>query len=106
MQWLKDHAFLAEWLALPLALFVAVLQNWGKKPADIDITNGLYYLAFLTALASEFNPSMPTDIRISANGILFFLLVYMGFRRKPNRDTDDHGAPPQGTGKKSKSPSR
>jgi hypothetical protein len=85
MQWLKDHAYLAEWLALPLALFVAVLQNWGKKPADIDITNGLYYLAFLTSLASAFNPAMPIDIRYSAHGILIFLLVFMAFRRKPDQ---------------------
>lgn len=82
MQWFKDHAFLAEWLALPVALFVAVLQNWGRKPAEIDITNGLYYLAFLVSLAAAFNPGMPPDIRVSAQGILFFLLVYLGFRRK------------------------
>lgn len=83
MQWLRNNAYLAEWLALPLAVFVAVLQNWGKKPADIDITNGLYYLAFLASLATVFNPALPTEIRTSANGILIFLLVFMGFRRKP-----------------------
>lgn len=85
VQWLKDNAFLAEWLALPIAIFAAVVQNWGKKPQEIDITNGLYYLAFLTALASAFNPAMPLDIRVASNGVLFYILVYMGFRRPPTQ---------------------
>lgn len=46
MNWLKENAFLAGWLALPLALLAVYAQNRGKKFKDIDWTWAMIYVIF------------------------------------------------------------
>jgi hypothetical protein len=77
MQWLKDNAFLAGWLALPLTLFAAYAQNRGKPLKDIDWTWAIIYVTFgitLGVIVSQ-GFDLPTKIMAQMFAVLSFLAI-------------------------------
>ena len=79
MDWLNTHSYLASWLALPVAIIIAIFQNKGKKVSDIDWPRMLIYLAFLASLAVMFTPTFDHTARDAARTLVFmgigFLIV-------------------------------
>jgi hypothetical protein len=79
MNWLKDHAYLAAWLALPVMIVVAIYQNRTNDFAEIDWSRLLIYIAFLVALGVTFTPTFDEPARTVARTIVFggigFLIV-------------------------------
>jgi hypothetical protein len=74
MHWLRDNAFLAGWLALPLALLLALIQ-WRRAPTlPIDWFRVLMYFAFLVCLAAAFTPSLDESARSYARWLASFLI--------------------------------
>ena len=85
MDWLKDHAYLSGWLALPLAAIAMYIQNRGKKLSDVSWARPLLYFAFLTSLAVAFNQQFDTTARVSAQGVLYFTMVTLVFEMNKKR---------------------
>jgi len=77
MDWLRDHSYLAAWLALPVAIFVVILQNKGKKLAEMDWSRLLIYLAFLIALAVTITPTFDKTARDITKLIVFMGLGFL-----------------------------
>ena len=79
MDWLRDHSYLAAWLALPVAIIVAFFQNKNRKFSEVDWSRILIYLAFLIALAVTLTPAFDEFARGVAKIIVFaglgFLIV-------------------------------
>jgi peptidoglycan/LPS O-acetylase OafA/YrhL len=46
MNWLRENAFLAGWLALPLSIVAIIAQNKGKPLKEFDWTWATIYLTF------------------------------------------------------------
>ena len=73
MDWLKEHVYLAAWLAIPIAILVPILQTIFKKTDETDWLSVLKYLAFFISLAVMFTPTFDESARTSAR-----VLVFMG----------------------------
>lgn len=77
MEWLRQNAFLAAWLAPVVALVVFLFENKKTQFANVDWTRALVRFAFLVALAMEFVPGIDLARRIAANTILFTTLGWI-----------------------------
>jgi len=74
MNWLRTYAFLAGWLALPLAVALAIIQ-WRRAPsAQVDWFRVLMYFAFLVCLAAAFTPSLDENARSYGRWLASFLI--------------------------------
>ena len=84
MDWLNNHAYLAAWLALPVAIGVAVFQNRHKGFAEVDWSRILIYIGFLTSLAVVFTLGFDETARGFARVFVFTGLGFliMDSRRK------------------------
>jgi len=82
MGWLSDHAYLATWLALPVAIVAIIVQNRSSRFAEVDWSRSLIYLAFLTSLAVAFTPTFDQTARTTAYFLLFSLLAFLIVDRK------------------------
>jgi len=82
MEWLRDHSYLAAWLALPVAILVAFFQNKGKKLADLDWSRLLIYIAFLISLAVTLTPTFDSTARDAAKIMVFAGLGFLIVDRK------------------------
>jgi hypothetical protein len=77
MDWLNTHVYLAAWLALPVAISVAVFQNRNKGFAEIDWSRILIYIGFLTSLAVVFTPKFDATARAVATTFVFMGLGFL-----------------------------
>jgi hypothetical protein len=68
--WLETHAWLAAWLALPVAIVVGTIQSARTKFEHVDWARSLIYIAFLTALAVAFTPTFDASARAEARYIV------------------------------------
>jgi len=68
--WLESHAWLAGWLALPVAITIGVIQNVKTKFEQVNWGRSLIYLAFLTSLAVAFTPTFDESARSEARYII------------------------------------
>lgn len=79
LNWLRDHAYLAAWLAPVVAVAVAAFQNRNKAFGEVDWSRLLIYFAFLVSLAVVFTPTFDQTAREVARFIVFggigFLIV-------------------------------
>lgn len=82
INWLKDHAYLATWLALPVTIVAAVVQNWHKQFEEVEWSRLLIYVTFLTALAIAFTPTFDQASRELARYLVSFLIVFLIIDRK------------------------
>ncbi len=85
MNWLKDHAYLSDWLALPVAIASMVYQNRGKPFAEVDWSRMLIYVAFLLSLAVVFTPTFDETARSAARFLGFSLIGFLIVDRKPRK---------------------
>ncbi len=83
MKWLQDNAYLAGWLAIPVAILIAVSQNTTIGIEKFDWSRNLLYLAFLVALAAGFTPSVDEKMRGEAHYVVASLLVFLIIDGKP-----------------------
>jgi L-asparagine transporter-like permease len=79
MDWLRDHSYLAAWLALPVAIIIAFFQNRQSRLAEVDWSRIVIYLAFLISLAVMLTPMFDETARGVAKILVFaglgFLIV-------------------------------
>jgi len=81
--WLRDNAYLAGWLAIPVAIGIAIFQNAKIGIEKFDWSRNLLYLAFLVALAVRFTPTVEKDIRSDAGYLIALLVPFLIIDRKP-----------------------
>jgi hypothetical protein len=92
MNWLRDHAFLATWLALPVAIISIFVQNIPTKFKDLDWSRSLIYIAFTICLGVSFTPSFDENARSLARQLSiwgFIFLVIDRIPRNPKPPTPD-----------------
>jgi hypothetical protein len=85
MHWLETHAWLAAWLALPVAIVVGVIQTVRGGVNQLDWPRALIYLAFLTSLAVMFTPTFDQTARDFARYIVSFTIVVLIWDMKPRK---------------------
>jgi len=84
MDWFKDHAYMAPWLAPCVTVIVALLQNKGRF-ANINWKVLMFYTVFLVAFALGFVPSLDEKTRTYARNVFFFMIVPVMWDVFPNR---------------------
>jgi len=82
MNWLRENAFLATWLALPVALLVGFFQAKKANFANVDWTRFMMYFGFLTSLAVVFTPKFDQHSRSYAEFLATFLIGSIIVSRK------------------------
>jgi len=75
MHWLRENAFLATWLALPVGIVVAIFQTRQSGVAQLKWFRALMYFAFPTCLAVAFTPTLDSTTRQYASNLLYMLLI-------------------------------
>lgn len=83
-QWLESHAYIAAWLALPVAILVALYQTKGLSFENVDWQRLIVNVLLIVSLAVVLNPDTADKVRITANSILFMTLAatLVGVARK------------------------
>ncbi len=81
MDWLKEHVYLAAWLALPITVLVAFIQNKNveTKAESFPLKKSLTYLLFLICFPLTLTPWVEYGVRIfcgMVSTLLFLLIVY------------------------------
>jgi hypothetical protein len=76
MHWLETHAWLAAWLAIPVAVVIGVIQVVRTDFKQLDWSRSLLYLAFLVGLAVAFTPNFDESSRSEAR---YLVAVGIGF---------------------------
>jgi predicted permease len=84
MTWLKDNAFLAGWLALPLALFAIYAQNRGKELKDIDWAWVIIYATFGISFGITVTKGFDEKARSFAELLAFSTFFAIVWSRKTN----------------------
>lgn len=82
MNWLKDNAFLAGWLALPVAIFAIVAQNRGEPVKDIDWTWVAIYITFGITLGVAPTKSFDSFSRTFAQWLAMLSFMAILFNRR------------------------
>jgi hypothetical protein len=83
MNWLKDNAYLAAWLALPVMIVIAVVQGVKTDFVGTDWSRMLIYFLFLTSLGAAFTPGFDPTAREIARYFLGAVLAFLIVDRKP-----------------------
>jgi hypothetical protein len=83
MNWLKDHAYLAAWLALPVMIVIAVVQSVKTDFVGTDWSRMLIYFLFLTSLGVVFTPSFDPTARDVAKYFLGAGFAFLIVDRRP-----------------------
>lgn len=65
MEWLKDHVYIAAWLALPITVIVAFIQNKRIqiKAEGFPLKKSLAYLLFLICFPMSLTPAIDGGTR-------------------------------------------
>jgi len=74
---------MAGWIAIPVAIAVAVFQNAKVGIEKFDWSRNLIYLAFLVSLAVRFTPGIEARMRDDASIFMGMLTVFLIIDRKP-----------------------
>jgi Ca2+/H+ antiporter len=74
MNWLKEYSFFAEWLAIPVAVAIALVTVKGKTLAQINWTVLLVRLTFVVSLAVVLAEGHSQTVRGSAEILCFTTL--------------------------------
>jgi hypothetical protein len=82
MQWLRENAFLAEWLALPVSLFAAYAQNRGKSPKEVQWEWVMIYLTFGIAFPVSLSRNFDEFAREFAKWLAMFSFIAIVFNRR------------------------
>jgi hypothetical protein len=82
MEWLRDNAFLAAWLAPIVAAVVFLLQENKSHFANVDWSRVLVRFAFLVSLAVVISPKMDHAARLVANTLMFMCLGWIMVDKK------------------------
>lgn len=85
LAWLRENAYLAAWLALPVAIVIGIFQNAKLGIENFDWGRNLMYLAFLVALGVRFTPSIEESIRHDAGYLMAMLIGFfiVDAKRRP-----------------------
>jgi hypothetical protein len=81
MNWLKEQVYLAAWLALPVTVLVAFIQNKKAetKAESFPLKKTLAYLLFLICFPMSLSPALPegtrTFVGVVAIGLLAVILI-------------------------------
>ena len=77
MNWLKDHVWLSNWLAVVAAVVIAVIENLRNKATAVNWPRLVIYFAFLSCLAVAFTPMFDQMARVVAEIVLLVSLVFI-----------------------------
>jgi hypothetical protein len=83
MNWFEAHAYLAAWLALPVAIIIGVIQNAKTRFQKVDWPRSLIYVVFLSSLGVAFTPTFAEGPRSMADMLLVICLMIIAADRKP-----------------------
>lgn len=83
LTWLKENAYLAGWLSIPVAILIAFFQNKKLGFEKFDWSRNLLYLTFLIALAIKFTPFVDQRMRDEAGYLVMMLVAFLILDRKP-----------------------
>jgi hypothetical protein len=81
MNWLKDNVYLAAWLALPITVLVAFIQNKKAetKAESFPLKKSLAYLLFLICFPMSLTPALQeanrTFVGVVAVAMLATILI-------------------------------
>jgi Ca2+/H+ antiporter len=75
MGWLKENSYLAEWLAIPVAVAISLVTVKGKTLAQVNWPEVLVNLAFIVSLSVVLTEGHSGYVRGSATTICMFTLV-------------------------------
>ena len=79
MNWLRDHVYLAAWLALPITVLVAFIQNKKTETESFTLKKALAYLLFLICFPMSLTPALEDGARgfvgAVAIAMLFVILI-------------------------------
>ena len=84
LNWLKENAYLAAWLALPVAIAIGFFQNSKIGFEKFDWSRNLLYLTFLVSLAVKFTPYVDQRMRDEAGYLVAMLVAFPILDRKPH----------------------
>jgi hypothetical protein len=75
MHWLKDHAWLAGWIALPIALIPYIRQK-SKGNQNVSTKGTLLMILIIGVFISLSSPWVPENIKMSVVTLLFIILPF------------------------------
>jgi hypothetical protein len=82
MNWLKNYAWLANWLSLPVMIIIAIIQGAKAGVRNMDLAGIAIILAFLSSIAVAFTPTFDDTARSFARYLVTFLIVVIIWDRK------------------------
>jgi hypothetical protein len=77
MSWFESHAYVAAWLALPVAFVVAIIQQIRSKSEHVEWRQMVFLSVFFLTLGIVVSPVFDTKARDFA-GMLCFP-AFLGF---------------------------
>ena len=85
MDWLKEHVYLAAWLALPVMVIIALIQGRATtgttvKRESLPLKKSLTYLLFLICFPITLTPWVESGVRVFcgfASVALFIVILSM-----------------------------
>jgi hypothetical protein len=84
VNWLKDHVYIASWLALPVTVLVGFFQAKSTGFTRINWFRNLTYFSFLSCLAVRLTPSFDEATRTWAGSFAEMLLFVIIVGRHEN----------------------
>jgi hypothetical protein len=82
MNWLKDHAWLAGWLALPIAILNIFTQLKQSPSKEIDWTWTVIFMTFGITLGITFTPLFDAKSRSFAQTLAMLSFFAILFNRR------------------------
>jgi len=78
MGWLKDYAWMANWLAVVVAVVIGVIQGLRKREGKFNWARVVIYFAFLSSFAVGLTPTFDSFARAFAYliGIVSFTYIF------------------------------
>ncbi len=77
MGWLKDHAWMANWLAVVVAIVIASVQGLRAREGKFNWARLVIYFGFLSSFAIVLTPAFDTTARVVAELIALASFAYI-----------------------------
>jgi len=75
LDWLKQYAYVAAWLAPLVALIGMMVRGVGKE-GEVAWAKMMLYIGFLSSLAATFTPALENGARVFAGSISMGLAIF------------------------------
>jgi hypothetical protein len=77
MDWLKDHAYLAGWISLPIMVVLGLVQGIRFGFVQMKFKQLVIYFVLLACIAAVFTSPLEFGARAFGGGVAFILLIYL-----------------------------